>query len=129
MCALELNKPGSISPIYTLSGELYDHSRWLTLVKRGDGTCVMNLAALAEPNASYRLPAVSFPMDFLRTATLGGTFQINLPIGYLLLRKQAEKVALEFGAADGEHATSATFLVADLVSSMEPSVARESRVA
>ena len=112
---MELGRKSTNAPIYAWSGDLHDTSRWLTLAKRADGTCVMHLSGLCGPECLGRMSSVSFSIDFLRTATRGGTYQINLPSGYLLIRRQADKLSLEFGRPEEDQTTAATFLLVDLL--------------
>jgi len=102
------------TPIYIWIDGQYDLTRWLSLSRRGDGTCVMHLSDLCHPGKLSRLASVSFPMDYLKTAVAYGSLQITLATGFLLLRRSGSLLHLEFKSLEDLAPIKADIRIEDL---------------
>jgi len=101
------------SPIYVWINGGYDVTRWLSMSRRGNGTCVIHLTDSCSAGKVSRLTSVTLPVDYLKTAVTCGAFQITLSTGYLLIRRSGTTVHLEFKNFEDAGSTKADFAYDD----------------
>jgi len=102
--------------IYLWKNGQYDHSRWMTLVNRSPDACVFHLSDLCQPGTVSRFNTVSCPTSYLLSAVeRGGSLQITLPTGFLLIQRTDKEIHLEFRATEDSAAVKASFRVEDIL--------------
>lgn len=92
----------------------YDHSRWISIANRGANNCVLQLSDLCLPGKVSRFSSVTCPTSYLKSAIMrGGSLQLTLPAGFLLIQRHDEVLNMEFRGVDDLATTKASFKVAD----------------
>lgn len=91
------------SLIYVLEGGDRDYSRWLNMTCK-DGVVTLHLADLCHPGRVSALDKVPCELEALRDATIHGAVQITVPNGYLMYRRDGDRIEIEFkGHSDRSH--------------------------
>jgi hypothetical protein len=121
--AISLDELGMAVPsknIYIWNEGEYDHSRWIALAMRGPETSVLHLTDLCQPGELSLLASVSCPTSYLRDVVVrGGSLQITLPTGFLLVRRKDDLLFLEFRGKDEISVVRATIKADDVLARIQ----------
>ena len=85
---------------YVLEQGEVDLSRWLQISGRQNGMCMLHLSELCQPGRLSSLGNVMCDRDSLRAAAEGGTLQLTLRKGYVLIRRGESLLTVEFKSHD-----------------------------
>lgn len=100
--------------IYIWNDEGYDHSRWITIAHRGTESCVLHLTDICQPGKVSRLASVNCPQQYLQSViSAGGSLQLTLSTGFLLIQCHEDVVNIEFRGTDELSSIKASFKLAD----------------
>jgi len=102
--------------IYLWKNGVYDHSRWISIATRGADTCVLLLTDLCQPGKVSLLTSVTCPTSYLKSSVeRGGSLQLTLAMGFLLIQRSDETLSLEFRGSDDVISVKGNFRVADVL--------------